>query len=47
VEEEINGVLEFLKYVYDIFGFTYQLKLSTRPDKYLGTIEAWDRAEKV
>jgi threonyl-tRNA synthetase len=47
VEDEIKGGLEFLKYVYGIFGFTYQLKLSTRPDKYLGTIEVWDQAEKV
>jgi len=47
VEEEINGALEFMKYVYGIFGFTFQLKLSTRPDKCLGTIDVWDQAEKV
>ncbi|CAG8448725.1 11683_t:CDS:10 [Acaulospora colombiana] len=46
VEEEINSALEFLKYVYGIFGFTFQLKLSTRPEKYLGTVEVWDQAEK-
>ncbi|CAG8713722.1 11718_t:CDS:10, partial [Racocetra persica] len=46
VEEEINASLEFLKYVYGVFGFTFQLKLSTRPEKYLGTIEVWNQAEK-
>ncbi|GES81376.1 threonyl-tRNA synthetase [Rhizophagus clarus] len=46
VEDEIKGGLEFLKYVYDLFGFTYHLKLSTRPDKFLGTVDVWDQAEK-
>ncbi|CAG8589813.1 1087_t:CDS:10 [Ambispora gerdemannii] len=46
VQEEIAASLDFLKHVYGIFGFTFQLKLSTRPEKYLGSIEVWDRAEK-
>ncbi|CAA7044627.1 unnamed protein product [Microthlaspi erraticum] len=45
VKEEVKGVLDFVDYVYTIFGFTYELKLSTRPDKYLGDLETWDRAE--
>ncbi|XP_010455043.1 PREDICTED: threonine--tRNA ligase, mitochondrial 1 [Camelina sativa] len=45
VKEEVQGVLEFIDYVYKIFGFTYELKLSTRPDKYLGDEETWDKAE--
>ena len=47
IEEEIKGCLNFLRYVYDIFGFTFKLNLSTRPDKYLGDIEMWNTAEKV
>lgn len=35
----------FLKDVYSLFGFTYNLVLSTRPEKFLGTIEVWDQAE--
>jgi threonyl-tRNA synthetase len=46
IEEEINSALEFLKHVYGIFGFTFQLALSTRPEKYLGKIETWELAEK-
>ncbi|CAG8664212.1 4903_t:CDS:2, partial [Paraglomus occultum] len=46
VENEIAGALDFLRHVYGIFGFTFQLKLSTRPEKYLGTLEVWERAEK-
>ena len=33
VELEIVGALNFMKYVYDIFGMTYILQRSTRPDK--------------
>ncbi|GAB4825910.1 hypothetical protein Ancab_008777 [Ancistrocladus abbreviatus] len=45
VKDEVRGVLEFISYVYDIFGFTFDLKLSTRPEKYLGDLETWDKAE--
>jgi threonyl-tRNA synthetase len=46
IMEEILGQLEFLEYVYSIFGFEYELFLSTRPEKALGDIELWDQAEK-
>jgi threonyl-tRNA synthetase len=46
IEDEISGALDFLKRCYDIFGFTYSLKLSTRPPaKFLGAIETWNQAE--
>ncbi|GAB2265430.1 hypothetical protein Dimus_000486 [Dionaea muscipula] len=45
VKDEVRGVLEFISYVYGIFGFTFVLKLSTRPEKYLGDLETWDKAE--
>lgn len=41
------GCLNFLEHVYTTFGFTFQLKLSTRPEKYLGDLETWNQAEKV
>jgi len=40
------GALDFMKNVYETFGFTYKLKLSTRPEKFLGDIKVWDEAEK-
>lgn len=33
--------------MYDVFGFSFKLNLSTRPEKYLGDIEVWNQAEKV
>ncbi|XP_021236723.1 threonine--tRNA ligase, cytoplasmic [Numida meleagris] len=46
IEEEIKSCLQFLRAVYDVFGFSFKLNLSTRPEKYLGDIEVWNRAEK-
>mmetsp|Transcript_36162 Transcript_36162/g.70285 ORF Transcript_36162/g.70285 Transcript_36162/m.70285 type:complete len:690 (-) Transcript_36162:143-2212(-) len=43
---EVKSALEFMKYVYDAMGFTFHLKLSTRPDKYVGDVQVWDEAEK-
>lgn len=46
IEEEIKGCLNFLRTVYDVFGFTFKLNLSTRPEKFLGDPDVWDQAEK-
>ncbi|CAL8249120.1 unnamed protein product [Merluccius merluccius] len=46
IEEEIKGCLDFLRTVYQVFGFTFKLNLSTRPEKFLGEVEVWDQAEK-
>lgn len=47
IEDEIKGCLDFLRTVYSIFGFSFKLNLSTRPEKFLGDIEVWNQAEKV
>lgn len=46
IEDEIKGCLDFLRTVYDVFGFTFKLNLSTRPEKFLGDPSIWDQAEK-
>ncbi|MGZ4409265.1 MAG: threonine--tRNA ligase [Gaiellaceae bacterium] len=45
IQEEIDGMVEFARYLYDLFGVTASAELSTRPEKRLGTDEQWDRAE--
>jgi threonyl-tRNA synthetase len=45
IQEEIHGMVEFARYLYDLFGVTASAELSTRPEKRLGTDEQWDRAE--
>ncbi|KAF5026766.1 hypothetical protein F66182_1120 [Fusarium sp. NRRL 66182] len=46
IREEIESAFDFLSSVYERFGFTFKLKLSTRPEKYVGDIATWDIAEK-
>jgi threonyl-tRNA synthetase len=46
IKEEMIGCLDFLRAIYGIFGFSFQLKLSTRPEKFLGEVETWNEAEK-
>lgn len=46
IESEMKGCLEFLSAVYETFGFEFQLRLSTRPEKYLGEVAFWDKAEE-
>ena len=46
IKQEIKGALDFLQHVYGTFGFSFSLKLSTRPEKYLGERSVWDDAEK-
>lgn len=45
IQDEIMNALDFVDYVYSIFGFEYELFLSTRPDNYLGEEETWNQAE--
>jgi len=45
IQEEIDGMIDFVRYLYDRFGVTPRAELSTRPEKRLGTDEQWDRAE--
>lgn len=47
IKEEMAGCFDFMDSVYSVFGFSFDLKLSTRPEKYLGAVEVWDMAEKV
>jgi threonyl-tRNA synthetase len=46
VEEEVANFIKMLYEVYADFGFNEVIvKLSTRPEKRVGTEEAWDKAE--
>ncbi|CAH1997183.1 unnamed protein product [Acanthoscelides obtectus] len=47
VKQEMAGCLDFLKRVYGVFGFKFDLCLSTRPEKYMGDIAIWDSAEEA
>lgn len=45
IEAEVAGCLDFVSHIYGMFGFGFRMKLSTRPEKYVGDVATWDRAE--
>jgi threonyl-tRNA synthetase len=48
LEDEVVGVLDLARFMMNSFGFTkYQVLLSTRPEKYAGSLEVWERATEV
>ena len=44
VKDEIVGVIDFVDYVYNLFGFKYHIELSTKPEDSMGTEEEWEQA---
>ena len=43
-EEELSKMLDMMERVYGVFGLEYKVKISTRPDDYMGTEDEWERA---
>lgn len=46
IQSEIYDCLEFIGYIYSLFGFEWTIELSTRPEQFLGDIQVWNNAEK-
>ncbi|MBP1730096.1 MAG: thrS, partial [Deltaproteobacteria bacterium] len=47
LHEEIAAIIAFVREVMAIFGFSYELEISTRPEKFIGSEESWQTAEQV
>ncbi|MEW6321678.1 MAG: threonine--tRNA ligase [Acidobacteriota bacterium] len=45
IASEVEALLRLIQGVYADFGLAYAAKLSTRPEKYIGEVALWDRAE--
>jgi threonyl-tRNA synthetase len=45
IASEVEALIRLIQSVYHDFGLEYTAKLSTRPEKYIGEIALWDRAE--
>ena len=45
IDAELDGTLDYLKYLYGLFGLEPRAELSTRPENKLGTDEEWDFTE--
>ncbi|MFW5722495.1 MAG: threonine--tRNA ligase, partial [Desulfohalobiaceae bacterium] len=44
LQEEIVGILRFVTDMTRLFGFEYELEISTRPEKAIGSDQDWERA---
>jgi threonyl-tRNA synthetase len=44
IEEEVIKVLEFVDSIMERFGFNYEMEISTRPEKAIGSDEIWEKA---
>ena len=44
LNEEIRAIADFVAYAMDIFGFEFDVELSTRPEDSIGTDEDWELA---
>ena len=48
IESEVVRLINFIDRMYSIFGLTYNIELSTRPEeKYIGDIEIWNKSEEA
>lgn len=45
IEDEIINVVNLIDKFYKIFGFEYEVELSTRPENSMGSDEEWNEAE--
>lgn len=45
--DEIKDVLDFVRSVLRVFGFSYTVGVGTRPEKFMGDPELWDRATQA
>jgi threonyl-tRNA synthetase len=47
IQDEIAGVVDYARYLYELFGLKASAELSTRPEKKIGTDEQWDMTESA
>ncbi|MDD5193619.1 MAG: threonine--tRNA ligase [Candidatus Nanoarchaeia archaeon] len=47
LEQEIMNIMELTDKFYKLFGFEYNIELSTRPEKRIGDEKLWDKAESI
>jgi threonyl-tRNA synthetase len=45
IQDEIAAMVDYARYLYELFDLSASAELSTRPDNKLGTDEQWDRTE--
>lgn len=44
IESEVNNIIDFTRRIMEAFGFSYEMELSTRPEKSIGDDAVWESA---
>ncbi len=47
IEEEVKRIMAIFDQVYSVFGLSYKIVLSTRPDDFIGEVSFWDESERI
>jgi threonyl-tRNA synthetase len=48
IQDEIEGVIDFIDHIYrDVFGLSYRVELSTKPENAMGDDDIWDMATEA
>ncbi len=47
LHQEILNIINFVRDTMKIFNFEYEMEISTRPEKFIGALEDWDKAETI
>ena len=48
IKQEIIGIMDLVRFIYgDVFGFSYRVELSTRPEEAMGDPLMWEKAERA
>lgn len=45
IEDEYRRIFDICDRYYSIFDLDYELRLGTRPERFIGDVDTWDRAE--
>ena len=47
LKDELKNIIKLCDEIYSVFGLPYHIEFSTRPEKSVGTDEAWQLSEKL
>ncbi|MBQ2494218.1 MAG: threonine--tRNA ligase, partial [Bacilli bacterium] len=47
IEEEVKRIMRVFDEVYNVFGLSYRIVLSTRPEDYIGEPSFWEDSERI
>ena len=47
IEDEVKRIMAIFDQVYSVFGLSYKIVLSTRPDDFIGEVSFWDESERI